>query len=46
MVADVKYNIIGADFLFYFAINVNFERICFEFGNKSIPFSFSDSFKN
>ena len=40
MVADVKYNIIGADFLSYFSINVNFEKNCFELGNKSIPFVF------
>ena len=40
MVADVKYNIIGADFLSYFSINVNFEKNCFEFGNKSIPLVF------
>ena len=26
MIADVKYNIIGADFLSYFSINVNFEK--------------------
>ena len=40
VVADVKYNIIGADFLSYFSINVNFVKNCFEFGNKSIPLVF------
>ena len=40
MVAGVKYNIIGANFLSSFSINVNFEKNCFEFGNISIPLVF------
>ena len=36
MVADVKYNIIGADFLSYFSINVNFDKSCLVADNKSI----------
>ena len=45
MVADVKCNIIGADFLSYLSISVNFEKNCFEFSNKSILYVFQKDSK-
>ena len=37
IVADVKYNIIGSDFLTYFGMTVNFNKKCLVFENtKSI----------
>ena len=41
IVADVKYNIIGSDFLTHFGVTVNFNKKCLVFENtKSIPLIF------